>query len=92
MFLFTVLFLPAYFLAFVIANVFKQPVLLTTLIFDGMLTYFVLSYDPQGRSFFEFIGDFLIYLMSPKVKDLGGSTIQSQRKLKLFWKSLDLRG
>lgn len=92
LFLFCILFPASYFLAFIIAGFFKQPIVLTAFIFDGILTYLVLSYDPQGRSFFEFIFDIFTFLVSPKTKDLSGETVPFQRKRKLYWDTLDLDG
>lgn len=92
LFLYAVLFFPSYFIAYIVAGFFNQPIVLTTFIFDGILTYFALSYDPQGRSFFIFLTDIFVYLVSPKVKDLNGKTIPAQRKLKLYWDTLDLDG
>lgn len=92
LFLYILMFPIAYLLAYVIAGMFDQPIFLTSLFFDGFLTYFALSYDPQGRNLVVFLFDLLKYYYSPKIKDLNGCTVPTQRELILHWDALDLDG
>lgn len=88
--LFILLLLPARFLAIPVAAVFQQPLIGVTLIFDGLLTWVLLKYDPQGRPFLGFVYDFLCFLLRPHKRDFSGRPLQKKRKMVLWWESFDL--
>lgn len=82
--------LPSRFLAIPVAAVFGQPVLGVTILLDILLTWLILNYDPQGRSFPVFIYDFLAYIIRPKRRDFAGQSLTRHRRIRVWWEAFDL--
>lgn len=87
---FLLLLWPAYCLALPLGEFLGQARAATALVMDGLLTYLILQYDPQGRPLFIYVWDVLCYMARPARIDLKGVRVPAERAEFLDWAAYSL--
>lgn len=90
LFVFLALLIPSVLIATPLGFLLHQNRVALGLVLDGVLTWAVLSFDPQGRPFLSFFFDLLAFFVRSKHREFSGKPVPRKRQVWAYWEVFDL--